>query len=190
MPSILPRFGPSPSSTTVSSFASLAFPAHKSASNAGCRSARWDRERLSEGLWVNCWIAHGLTGRRLAAAKSAHPPTQNKQTSWLLDAAAVLNGIGNLSKYPPAEPEALRLLAPQRGLFATVESKGNRNSKSHVIQMARAMLTVMRKGILPELSNFYCHPGKAGGSPFCNSYFPPRCSVLCCVEVWRYWNRS
>jgi hypothetical protein len=23
------------------------------------------------------------------------------------------------SKYPPAEPEALRLLAPQRGLFAT-----------------------------------------------------------------------
>jgi hypothetical protein len=30
------------------------------------------------------------------------------------------------------------------------------------------MLTVMWKGILPELSNFYCHPGKAGGSPFCN----------------------
>ena len=25
-----------------------------------------------------------------------------------------------MSKYPPAEPEALRLLAPQRGLFATV----------------------------------------------------------------------
>jgi hypothetical protein len=25
----------------------------------------------------------------------------------------------NFSKYPPAEPEALRLLAPQRGLFAT-----------------------------------------------------------------------
>jgi hypothetical protein len=24
-----------------------------------------------------------------------------------------------ISKYPPAEPEALRLLAPQRGLFAT-----------------------------------------------------------------------
>ena len=58
---------------------------------------------------------------------------------------------------------------PLKGaFFATVESKGNRNSKSHVIQMARAMLTVMRKGILPELSNFYCHPGKAGDSPFCN----------------------
>jgi hypothetical protein len=23
----------------------------------------------------------------------------------------------------------------------------------------------MRENILPELSNFYCHPGKAGGSP-------------------------
>ena len=57
------------------------------------------------------------------------------------------------------------MLAPQRGLFTTVES----NSNSHVIQMARAMLTVMWKGVLPELSNFYCHPGKAGGSPFCNS---------------------
>jgi hypothetical protein len=33
------------------------------------------------------------------------------------------------SKYPPAEPEALRLLAPQRGLFATVESKSKNNSK-------------------------------------------------------------
>ena len=22
------------------------------------------------------------------------------------------------------------------------------------------------RGILPEMSNFYCHPGKAGGSPF------------------------
>src|ERR1035438_2025356 len=33
-------------------------------------------------------------------------------------------------KYPPAEPEALRSLAPQRGLFATVESKSKNNSKS------------------------------------------------------------
>jgi hypothetical protein len=29
----------------------------------------------------------------------------------------------SVSKYPPAEPEALRLLAPQRGLIATEESK-------------------------------------------------------------------
>ena len=30
---------------------------------------------------------------------------------------------GSGSKYPPAEPEALRLLAPQRGLIATVKIK-------------------------------------------------------------------
>jgi len=34
------------------------------------------------------------------------------------------------SKYPPAEPVALRLLAPQRGLFATVRSKSKNKSKS------------------------------------------------------------
>ena len=34
------------------------------------------------------------------------------------------------SKYPPAGPEALRLLAPRRGLFATVESKSKNNSKN------------------------------------------------------------
>jgi hypothetical protein len=55
-------------------------------------------------------------------------------------------------KYRPAAPVALRLLAPQRGLFATVESKSKCNSKSHVMRTARVMLTKMRKGILPELS--------------------------------------
>ena len=39
-------------------------------------------------------------------------------------------GYLDLSKYPPAEPEALRSLAPQRGLFATVESKSKNNSKN------------------------------------------------------------
>jgi hypothetical protein len=48
------------------------------------------------------------------------------------------------------------LLAPQRGLFATVESKSNRNSKSDKKQ---------NQGILPELSNFGSHPGRAGGLP-------------------------
>ena len=33
-------------------------------------------------------------------------------------------------KYPPAKPVALRLLAPQRGLFATVRSKSKNKSKS------------------------------------------------------------
>src|SRR5208337_1794088 len=37
---------------------------------------------------------------------------------------AALNGRGpHRSKYPPAEPEALRLLAPQRGLIATGEKQ-------------------------------------------------------------------
>jgi hypothetical protein len=35
------------------------------------------------------------------------------------------------SKYPPAEPVALRLLAPQRSLFATVRSKSK--SKNLVV---------------------------------------------------------
>ena len=39
----------------------------------------------------------------------------------------------NQSKYPPAEPVALRLLAPQRGLFATVRSKSKNKSKNLVL---------------------------------------------------------
>ncbi|MDR3410942.1 MAG: hypothetical protein P4L87_08385 [Formivibrio sp.] len=39
------------------------------------------------------------------------------------------------SKYPPAEPVALRLLAPQRGLFATVRSKSKNKSKS-IVQLS------------------------------------------------------
>jgi hypothetical protein len=35
-----------------------------------------------------------------------------------------------ISKYPPAKPGALRLLAPQRGLFAIVKNK-NRGSPNH-----------------------------------------------------------
>jgi hypothetical protein len=35
--------------------------------------------------------------------------------------------IGTNSKYPPAEPEALRLLAPQRGLIATGEKQKQRD---------------------------------------------------------------
>jgi hypothetical protein len=43
------------------------------------------------------------------------------------------------SKCPPAEPVALRLLAPQRGLFATVRSKSKNKSKSPIILLpARA----------------------------------------------------
>lgn len=34
------------------------------------------------------------------------------------------------SKYPPAKPGALRLLAPQRGLFAIVKNKNRRSPHS------------------------------------------------------------
>jgi hypothetical protein len=39
----------------------------------------------------------------------------------------------SVCKYPPAEPVALRLLAPQRGLTATVRSKSKNKSKSLVL---------------------------------------------------------
>jgi hypothetical protein len=38
-----------------------------------------------------------------------------------------------MCKYPPAEPVALRLLAPRRGLTATVRSKSKNKSKSPII---------------------------------------------------------
>ena len=43
-----------------------------------------------------------------------------------------------ISKYPPAEPEALRLLAPQRGLIATGESKSKNKSKDLTVQASFA----------------------------------------------------
>src|ERR1035437_1805677 len=70
-----------------------------------------------------------------------------------------------LCKYPPAKPEALRLLAPQRGLIATGESKSKNKSKGLTVQTLLAQSRQNEGNILPELSNFYCHPGKAGGSP-------------------------
>ena len=41
--------------------------------------------------------------------------------------------IRSCCKYPPAEPVALRLLAPQTGLFATVRSKSKNKSKCLVL---------------------------------------------------------
>jgi hypothetical protein len=43
------------------------------------------------------------------------------------------------SKYPPAEPVALRLLAPQRGLIATGQSKSKNKSKSLELQTSRRL---------------------------------------------------
>ncbi len=44
--------------------------------------------------------------------------------------------LTNVSKYPPAEPEALRLLALQRGLIATGDSKSKNKSKDLTVQIS------------------------------------------------------
>src|ERR1039457_3698707 len=86
--------------------------------------------------------------------------------------AAGSDKICRTSKHPPAEPEAFRLLAPQRGLIATAQDASPRaklgtvRSLRRVRQVAlsshwRAMRANPR---FPELSNFYCLPGRAGGS--------------------------
>ena len=64
------------------------------------------------------------------------------------------------SNYPPAEPEALRLLAPQRGLIATDQSQ------KQAQRTCAGIPDVLKTGrsTLPDLSNFYCLPGRAGGS--------------------------
>jgi hypothetical protein len=39
--------------------------------------------------------------------------------------------LHKICKYPPAEPVALRLLAPQRGLTATVEKQKQEQKQKH-----------------------------------------------------------
>ena len=50
--------------------------------------------------------------------------------AWFLLPENLSKSYKPRSKYPPAEPEALRLLPPQRGLIATGGSKGKNKSKS------------------------------------------------------------
>ena len=52
------------------------------------------------------------------------------------------------NKYPPAKPEVLRLLAPQRGLTAIAKSKPKTEKTTN--------------GRLPELSNFGSPPAEPG----------------------------
>ena len=71
------------------------------------------------------------------------------------------------SKDPPAEPEALRLLAPQRGLIATGEKQKQKQLQRHETRwtMSFDKTKATAGGILPEFSKFDCLPGRAGGSP-------------------------
>jgi H+/Cl- antiporter ClcA len=67
--------------------------------------------------------------------------------------ASTLGGVREVSqaldnKYPPAKPEVLRLLAPQRGLTAIAKSKPKTDKTTN--------------GRLPELSNFGSPPAEPG----------------------------
>jgi hypothetical protein len=74
-------------------------------------------------------------------------------------------------KYPPAEPEALRLLAPQRGLIATGENQKQlqRHEAREATGFGKTKATA--GGILPEFSKFDCLPGRAGGTPISLDFF-------------------
>jgi hypothetical protein len=60
----------------------------------------------------------------------------------------------------------LWLLAPQRGLFATVRSKSKNKSKSpDHLATCKGINKNRLKNRLPYMSNGYCHPARGGGYP-------------------------
>src|SRR5208283_2430827 len=63
------------------------------------------------------------------------------------------------SKYPPAKPEALRVAGPSKGPYRDPKSKSQASGSVLVADIIEA------RSILLGLSNFYCLPGRAGGSP-------------------------
>jgi len=79
-----------------------------------------------------------LSASRHLVGNAAHSAPGNARNSFeqvprLRVLVQRLGNCPNACKYPPAEPVALRLLAPQRGLFATVRSKSKNKSKSIVL---------------------------------------------------------
>jgi hypothetical protein len=79
-------------------------------------------------------------------------PLENKVLSWgiIRKSPCILTEITirKSQKYPPAKPEVLRLLAPQRGLTAIAKSKPKTDKTTN--------------GRLPELSNFGSPPAEPG----------------------------
>ena len=74
--------------------------------------------------------------KRAIAREEQERRNQDRFASTVVIAAAIIAAVRlarDDSNYPPAEPVALRLLAPQRGLFATVQSKSKNKSKSLVL---------------------------------------------------------
>src|SRR3984893_10809098 len=77
---------------------------------------------------------------------------------------------GHRSEYPPAKPEALRLLAPQRGLIAIVKSQNHAPSTiSSTLQSSDTALpcppaACIKPCILPELSKLLLPPRQSRGN--------------------------
>jgi hypothetical protein len=69
------------------------------------------------------------------------------------------------SKYPPAEP-VLYGYWPLKGDFSQPsEAKARTNAKASYCCLHCRSTGNSRENILPEFSKFYCHPGRARGSP-------------------------
>src|SRR5271166_4981674 len=118
-----------------------------------------------------CWSAMGCDARgcssmqRMQRVQVHHLKFRSqlgseKEQSLITLCAECHARMHRKSNYPPAEPEALRLLAPQRGLIATDQSQ------KQAQRTCAGIPDVLKTGrsTLPDLSNFYCLPGRAGGS--------------------------
>ena len=68
------------------------------------------------------------------------------------------------SKYPPAEPEALRLLAPRRGLTATGESKSKNKSKNLAMPSSRPHLKQIEGEHIPVTVKLLLPPRQSRGN--------------------------
>src|ERR1039457_6669284 len=76
----------------------------------------------------------------------------------------MLTKITVWSKYPPAEPEALRLLAPQRGLTATGESKSKNKSKGLAMQTSLAQFRQIEEEHTPGTVKLLLPPRQSRGN--------------------------
>jgi hypothetical protein len=74
--------------------------------------------------------------------------------------AVLFRSIDVLGNDPPAEPEAFRLRAHQRGLVATEQKQTPSATRW---EFSRRYAIAPGESVLPEMSNCYCLPGRARG---------------------------
>src|SRR5450631_3084780 len=96
---------------------------------------------------------HGLRSGRIRIVPTRFPVAYSRDWSTAT----------NRSKYPPAEPVALRLLAPQRGLFATVRSKSKNKSKSLVALSSLPLQRQFKGGHTPGILKVLLPPRQSRG---------------------------